>query len=72
MKLVLTIPVATATVKRSFSAIKYIKNELCNRIGDQWMNDCLVVYIEKDVVCSINNEIIMQRFQNMKTCRSQL
>ena len=34
LKLILTLPVATATVKRSFSAMKYIKNELCNRMGD--------------------------------------
>ena len=72
MKLVLTIPVATAIVERSFSAMKYIKNELCNRMGDQWMNDCLIVYIEKDVACSIDNETIVQRFQNIKTCRRQL
>ncbi|XP_065619032.1 uncharacterized protein LOC112022883 [Quercus suber] len=69
VKLALTLPVAIATVKRSFSVIKYIKNELRNRMGDQWMNDCLVVYIEKDVTCNIHNEIIMQRFQNMKTRR---
>ena len=36
------------------------------------MNDCLVVYIEKYVPCSIDNETIMQRFQNMKTRRRQL
>ena len=52
--------------------MKYVKNELRNRMGDQWMNDCLVVYIEKDVACSIDNETIMQRFQNMKTRRRQL
>ena len=34
VKLVLTLLVATATIKRSFSAMKYIKNELCNRMGD--------------------------------------
>ena len=34
VKLVLTLLVATATVKRSFSAMKYINNELCNRMGD--------------------------------------
>ena len=72
VKLTLTLLVATATVERSFSAMKYIKNELRNRIGDQWMNDCLVVYIEKDIVCSIDNETIMQRFQNMKIHRRQL
>ena len=62
VKLILTIPVTTATVERSFSIMKYIKNELRNRMRDQWMNDCLIVYIKKDVACSIDNEIIMQRF----------
>ena len=72
VKLALTLPVAIATVERSFSAMKYIKNELRNRMGDQWMNDCLIVYIEKDVAYNIDNETIMQRFQNMKTRRRQL
>ena len=62
VKLILTIPVTIATVERSFSIMKYIKNELRNRMRDQWMNDCLIVYIKKDVACSIDNEIIMQRF----------
>ena len=72
VKLAFTFPVAAAAVERSFLAMKYIKNELRNRMGHQWMNDCLIVYIEKDVACSIDNEIIMQRFQNMKTRRRQL
>ena len=58
--------VAIATVERAFSAINIIKNRLCNRIGDQWMNDCLVTYIEKDIYKTIECEEIMQRFQNMK------
>ena len=72
VKLVLTLPVATAIVEINFSAMKYIKNELRNRMGDHWMNDCLILYIEKDVACSIDNKNIMQRFQNMKTHRRQL
>ena len=61
VKLALTLPVATATIERNFSAMKYIKNELRNQMGDRWMNDCLIVYIEKDVACSIVNETIMQK-----------
>ena len=72
VKLVLTLPVTTAIVERSFSILKHIKNEFCNRMGDQWMNDCLIMYIERDVGCSINNEIIILQFQNMKTHRRQL
>ena len=70
----LILPVATATVKRAFSAINIIKNYLRNRMGDQWMNDCLITYIEKDIFKTISNEEIMQRFQGqgMKTRRGQL
>ena len=34
VKLALTLPIATVTVERSFSAMKYIKNDLRNRMGD--------------------------------------
>ena len=30
------------------------------------------MYIERDIACSIDNETIMQRFQNMKTRKKQL
>ena len=68
IKLELVLSVATAVVERAFSAKKYIKKRLRNRIGDQWMNDYLITYIENDVFASIDNEAIMQRFQHMKTC----
>ena len=60
--LALILLVATATVKRAFSTMNIIKNRLCNQIGDQWMNDCLITYIEKDIFKTIKCEEIMQRF----------
>ena len=36
------------------------------------MNDCLVIYIEKDVFAHVDNEKIMQRFQKMKNRRGLL
>ena len=64
--LALILLVATTTVERAFSTMNIIKNRLRNQIGDQWMNDCLVTYIEKDIFKTIKCEEIMQRFQNMK------
>ena len=64
--LVLILLVATATVEKAFSAINIIKNRLRNQIGDPWMNDCLVTYIEKDIFKIIKREEIMQWFQDMK------
>jgi hypothetical protein len=34
---------------------------------DKRINNSLIVYIEKDIFNEIDNEIIMKRFQNMKT-----
>jgi len=49
------------TVERAFSAMKIFKNRLRNRMGNQWMNDCLVTYIENDIFKTISNEKNIQR-----------
>jgi len=72
IKLSLFLPVATATVERVFSAMHIVKSRLQNRMRDKWMNDSLVVYIEKEIFDKIDNKSIMKRFQNIKTRREQL
>ena len=72
VNLALTLSVAIVTMERAFSAMKIVKNRLRSRMSDQWMNNSLIVYIEKDNFHNIDNEVIMQRFQNMKTRRNQL
>ncbi|GAV80123.1 LOW QUALITY PROTEIN: Dimer_Tnp_hAT domain-containing protein, partial [Cephalotus follicularis] len=69
VKLTLILPVATASVERVFSAMKYVKNRLRNRMRDSLMNNCLVTYIEKDVFSSVDNETVIQHFQKMKIRR---
>ncbi|XP_016558184.1 uncharacterized protein LOC107857932 [Capsicum annuum] len=65
VKLSLILPVATATVERAFSSMKYIKNDLRSKIGDDFLNNCLVCYIENGVFETVPNEAIIDRFQNM-------
>ncbi|XP_077219112.1 uncharacterized protein LOC143853280 [Tasmannia lanceolata] len=60
--LVLILPVATATVERAFSAMKILKNRLRNRMSYQFMADCLIPYVEKDIFGNIDDETIMCRF----------
>ncbi|CAA7017715.1 unnamed protein product [Microthlaspi erraticum] len=72
LKLVLTLPVATANVKRCFSAMKLVKTSTRNSIGDEFMSDCLVCYIEKDMLKSVTNEMVVKRFQSMKERRVHL
>ena len=70
--LALILPVAIATVERIFSIMNIINNWLHNRMGNQRINDCLVTYIDKDILKTIECEELMQQFQNMKNHRGQL
>ncbi|KAI5649523.1 hypothetical protein M9H77_35528 [Catharanthus roseus] len=72
IELALVLPVASATVERSFSTMRTIKNDLSNRMGDEFLNDSLVCYVEQEIFKSIKNEDILQRFQNMQTRRIKL
>jgi hypothetical protein len=48
LKLVLVLPLATASVERVFSVMNYVKDKLRNRMIDQLLNDCLVIFIERE------------------------
>jgi len=69
LKLVLVLPVATATVERIFSGMKIVKTNLRNRIGDQFMSDCLICYVEKEEMMKVTNESVIRRFMKMQERR---
>ncbi|XP_039134155.1 uncharacterized protein LOC120271531 [Dioscorea cayenensis subsp. rotundata] len=71
-KLASILPVATASVEMTFLAMKIVENQLRNHMGYNLMTDCLVTYIEIDIFNNIDNETIIQRFQNIKSRRGQL
>ncbi|XP_012832961.1 PREDICTED: zinc finger MYM-type protein 1-like [Erythranthe guttata] len=72
LTLALTLPVATATVERAFSAMSIIKSRLRSRVNDEWVSDALLVFIERDICAGIDNETVMNNFQNMKGRKGQL
>ncbi|XP_019248621.1 PREDICTED: zinc finger MYM-type protein 1-like [Nicotiana attenuata] len=72
VKLVLLLPVATATVERAFSAMKFIKNDLRNRMDDDFLGGCIVPYVEREVFSIVSNESIIKTFQEMKPHRVRL
>ncbi|KAF8089149.1 hypothetical protein N665_0516s0007 [Sinapis alba] len=72
LKLVLTLPVATATVERSFSAMKIVKTTLRNRMSDEFLNDCMLCYIENDHFDKVTNDLVIKRFQSMGERRMTL
>ncbi|XP_020406773.1 uncharacterized protein [Zea mays] len=59
--------VATISVERAFSYMNIIKTELRNKKGDEWLNHCMVCYIERDIFTSIEDAKILNYFQGMRT-----
>ncbi|KAK9726075.1 hypothetical protein RND81_05G188400 [Saponaria officinalis] len=47
IRLVLTLPVSTATTERAFSGMKIMKTRLRNKMEDDFLTDSLVIYIER-------------------------
>ncbi|PKU71658.1 hypothetical protein MA16_Dca004500 [Dendrobium catenatum] len=64
----LTLQVATTKIERTFSAMKIVKHQLHSRMCDDWLNDCLLPYIKKDVFDLIPNKVVMQCYQ--KKCKT--
>ncbi|GAA0146683.1 hypothetical protein LIER_06580 [Lithospermum erythrorhizon] len=46
VKFALILPVATASVERVFSAMRHVKPDSRNKMGDQWLNDRLLTFVE--------------------------
>ncbi|KAJ1279796.1 hypothetical protein BS78_04G182900 [Paspalum vaginatum] len=66
IELALLLPVATTSVERAFSAMKIIKTELRNKMSYAWLNDLMVVYIEREIFKGIDIESIKKAFQAKK------
>ncbi|XP_021972063.1 uncharacterized protein LOC110867246 [Helianthus annuus] len=62
LKLALILPVATARVERCFSSMKHVKTDLRNRMGDDYMNDCCICYIERDLLANVSVDDVIDHF----------
>ena len=69
IRLVLTLPVSTATTERVFSTMKLLKTRFRNRMEDELLADNMIVYIEKKIAGNFTIEMIMDEFYSMKNRR---
>uniref|UniRef100_A0A2N9FSG3 HAT C-terminal dimerisation domain-containing protein n=1 Tax=Fagus sylvatica TaxID=28930 RepID=A0A2N9FSG3_FAGSY len=72
VRLVLTLPVSTATTERAFSAMKLVKTTLRNKMEDGFLADCLVIYIERELARNIDSDSIINDFYSIKNRRAPL
>ncbi|KAK3118669.1 hypothetical protein QOZ80_9BG0703720 [Eleusine coracana subsp. coracana] len=72
LKLVLILPVATAGAERVFSTMNFIKNKLQSKMGQKYLNGCLITFIEREFFLQAKNEGIITYFQSIKNRKVKL
>ncbi|QHN81587.1 Zinc finger MYM-type protein [Arachis hypogaea] len=72
IRLVLTLLVSTATTERSFSVMNIVKNRLRNKMEDELLANCLLIYIEKKIAERFDTDSIIDEFYDMKNRRVPL
>jgi hypothetical protein len=71
IRLVLTLPVSTATTERAFSAMKLVKTRLRNKMEDGFLRDCLIIYIEKEIAVEFTTDQLIDGFDAIQTHRAK-
>ena len=69
VKLVLILPVSTATTKRAFSAMNVIKTELRNKMEDEFLLNAMMLFIDKDIAATISTDSIIDDLEDLKRWR---
>jgi hypothetical protein len=68
----LTLPVSTAIIERTFSAMKHVKTVLRNKMKEELLADSMMIYIERELVEDIDSDSIIDEFYSTKHRRVQL
>jgi hypothetical protein len=72
IELALILPVSTASVERAFSAMSIIKTKLRNKINDEWFNDLMICYTEREIFKSLDDVDIIRTFTAKRSRKGNL
>ena len=69
LRLLLTLPVSTASAERAFSTLKIIKTRLRNKMEDEFLSNSLLVKIEGEILEHYSYNDIISEFRALKERR---
>jgi hypothetical protein len=72
LRLLVTLPVFTASAERAFSSLKIIKSRLRNRMGGGFLADSMLLQIEREIASKISYEDVIADFKANKNRRGFL
>jgi hypothetical protein len=72
LRLLITLPVSTASAERAFSSMKIIKTRLRNKMEDDYLANSLLVNIEGEILETYSYEDVIEDFRSEKGRRADL
>jgi len=66
LRLIMTLPVSTATTERSFSGMEIFKNMLRKMSEDAFLADGVIIYIEKEIAKGFTFNSIIDDLESLK------
>ena len=69
LKMVLLLPVATASVESAFSGMNFVKTKRRNKMSDSLLDDCLVTFIERDILEDVDEDDVVKTFMAIRKRR---
>ncbi|XP_073119827.1 uncharacterized protein [Henckelia pumila] len=72
IRLVLTLPISTATTERAFSGMKLIKTSLRNKMYNEFLTNTMVIFIEREIATTIDTEFVIDKFDILKNRKLRL
>jgi hypothetical protein len=69
IRLLVTLPVSTASAERAFSSLKIIKTRLRNKMEDEYLANSLLLQIEREITAEYSYEDIIAEFKARKNRR---
>jgi hypothetical protein len=72
LRLLVTLPVSTASAERAFSTLKIIKTRLRNKMEDDFLANSLLVNIEREITEKYSYEDVLAHFTGKKKRRADL
>ncbi|GFX69081.1 zinc finger MYM-type protein 1 [Trichonephila clavipes] len=72
IRIMLTVPVSTASAERSFSKLKLIKTYLRSTMSQERLSALSVLSIEAEIAASVSYDIILKKFSEAKSRKVRL
>ncbi|XP_074327191.1 uncharacterized protein LOC141665110 [Apium graveolens] len=72
IRLILILPVSTASTERAFSAMKILKTDLRSKMDDAFLGNIMVIYIEREYAKKVDIEAMIDEFDEMGDRRVKL